>query len=250
MNIKAGVWIVVFSVGVCLSSAAEKTAEAAWSQLVANFSGRAAFAYVENDTSLPNVLIYGDSISIGYTPGVREALAGRANVYRIHLNGGPSGSFVGKFNTLETTMRNPELAGYWAFDWDVIHFNVGLHDLKYVNEANKLDLENGTQVATIKEYRANLYRIITCLKEAAPRAKLVFALTTKVPPESNGRFEDSELAYNQAALAVLQDYPEITINDLRTASLPFEQPGNVHFEPVGITAQAKHVAMVLVDELP
>lgn len=34
------------------------------------------------DPALPNVLIVGDSISIGYTRAVRAALAGKANVFR------------------------------------------------------------------------------------------------------------------------------------------------------------------------
>src|SRR5438045_3019268 len=34
------------------------------------------------DPKLPDVLVLGDSISIGYTPALREQLAGKANVYR------------------------------------------------------------------------------------------------------------------------------------------------------------------------
>ncbi|GAB5561273.1 MAG: SGNH/GDSL hydrolase family protein [Synoicihabitans sp.] len=230
--------------------AAERTAESAWGELVGDSISRAAYAYVESDPALPNVFIYGDSISIGYTPGVREHLTGHANVYRLHLNGGHSASFVSKFKTLDSTMRDPALAGAWDFEWDVIHFNVGLHDLKYLNEANQLDLENGKQVTTIAEYQAHLRRIIDHLKQAAPRAKLIFALTTKVPAGAKGRIENSELAYNAAALAVLEDFPEIAINDLRTASLPYEQPGNVHFKASGLAAQAEHVAKVIKTHLP
>lgn len=39
---------------------------------------------------LPNVLIIGDSISIGYTRLVRGKLAGQANVYRPMCSKGPS----------------------------------------------------------------------------------------------------------------------------------------------------------------
>ncbi|MBT5902041.1 MAG: SGNH/GDSL hydrolase family protein [Opitutaceae bacterium] len=245
MKYPHGFWIIGLALGMSAVSAAEKSAETAWAGLVGDLGERAAFAYVENDATLPNVLIYGDSISIGYTPGVRTALKGRANVYRVHLNGGPSGSFIGKFDTMESTMRAPDMAGHWDFAWDIVHVNVGLHDLKYVNERGKLDLEAGRQVATIAEYQANLRRIIAHLRNAAPKAKLIFALTTKVPPESNGRHENAERAYNDAAMAVLKDFPEIGINDLRTASLPYEQPGNVHFKPAGIAAQAEHVANVI-----
>ena len=239
-----GVGVISFA-GMTQAESAE-TAEAAWNKLVGSAAAkRAAFSFVENDPALPNVLIYGDSISIGYTPGLREELAGRANVYRLHLNGGFSASVIGKLDTLESTMRAPGLAGRWDFDWDVIHLNVGLHDLKYINDKNKLDLEGGELVASVQDYMANLRRIFKHLQKTAPKAKLIFALTTKVPADSEGRIEDSELAYNAAARAVLADFPEIEINDLRTASLPFEQPGNVHFTPEGIAAQAKHVSRVI-----
>ncbi|MEY3911596.1 MAG: hypothetical protein RLY37_1064, partial [Verrucomicrobiota bacterium] len=40
------------------------------------------------DKALPNVLILGDSISIGYTRQVREGLNGKANVIRPNANCG------------------------------------------------------------------------------------------------------------------------------------------------------------------
>ncbi len=44
-------------------------------------------------------------------------------------------------------MRAVDLEDRWDFEWDVIHINVGLHDLKYVNDREKLDMENGQLVA-------------------------------------------------------------------------------------------------------
>ena len=46
-----------------------------------------AFAPVIDNPELPRVLLIGDSISIGYTVPVRNALAGKANVHRIPENG-------------------------------------------------------------------------------------------------------------------------------------------------------------------
>ncbi|QDV66172.1 SGNH/GDSL hydrolase family protein [Crateriforma conspicua] len=70
------------------------------------------------DASLPNVLLIGDSISIGYTTAVRSQLSGVANVYRPPTNCGP-------------TTRGVEQIDQWLGDrkWDVIHFNFGLHKL-------------------------------------------------------------------------------------------------------------------------
>ena len=45
-----------------------------------------AFAPVTDDPALPRVLLIGDSISIGYTLGARNLLAGNANVHRPAAN--------------------------------------------------------------------------------------------------------------------------------------------------------------------
>ena len=73
------------------------------------------------DPNLPNVLIIGDSISLGYTGVVSAKLAGKANV--IHNPGNAQGTKLGVEKLQE-----------WLGDtkWDVIHFNWGLHDLKHV----------------------------------------------------------------------------------------------------------------------
>ncbi len=88
--------------------------------------------------------IYGDSISIAYTLQVREALAGKANVYRFYGNGNHSGRFIPGMTKLHTVMRDADVEGHWDFKWDVIHLNVGLHDLKSCR--NKLQVEGGKQV--------------------------------------------------------------------------------------------------------
>ena len=50
-----------------------------------------AFAPPKNiDPKLPNVLLIGDSISIGYMVPAREKLAGVANVFRPNTNCGPT----------------------------------------------------------------------------------------------------------------------------------------------------------------
>ena len=71
-----------------------RSAKEAWEKLTRRFAKRPEFAYVENDPSLPNVLIYGDSISIGYTQRVRKNIGSKANVYRLNHNGGNSTAFI------------------------------------------------------------------------------------------------------------------------------------------------------------
>ncbi|MFQ5809028.1 MAG: alpha/beta hydrolase family protein, partial [Armatimonadota bacterium] len=63
--------------------------EGAWRAAVGDkLVGRPGFQYVPTDPDLPRALLYGDSISIGYTPYVQELLKGKVTVQRISCNGG------------------------------------------------------------------------------------------------------------------------------------------------------------------
>ena len=204
-----------------------------------------AYDFVENNPKLGNVLIYGDSISIGYTPTVRSELVGKANVYRLHKNGGDSARVIAAMGEMQKVMGE-----HWSFTWDVIHFNVGLHDLKYTN----YDTVNGVQVRTPAEYQKNLREIIRYFKSVAPNAKLIFATTTAVPEKSRGRRAGDAVLFNKAALEVLKDYPEIAVNDLYGLSKPNQEewwasPGNVHFNKNGTTAQGRQVAEEILSAL-
>ncbi|MCA9018057.1 MAG: SGNH/GDSL hydrolase family protein, partial [Planctomycetaceae bacterium] len=234
---------------------AEQQARDAWEKLVRSprFLKQPKFQFVENNPKLPNVLLYGDSISIAYTDATRDALKGKANVYRLYCNGGDSASFINKMQTMHDTMRDKDLKGHWDFDWDVIHFNVGLHDLKYLKDG-KLDRVNGKQVTSLEEYEQNLRGIISYLKKLAPNAKLIFVTTTPVPEGEPGRVAGDAAKYNAVALKVLKDYPEIGVNDLYGFTKPHHEkwwtkPGNVHFNATGATAQGKESARIIEQEL-
>jgi len=229
----------------------EETAKEAWINLA---NKGEAFKYIQPDNKLPNVLLYGDSISIGYTPSVRNELYGKATVYRIFNNGQSSDKFIPKMEKLKKTMFQPYLKGGWNFNWDLIHFNVGLHDLKYVNNG-KLDKINGKQVNTSETYKSNLDTICSYLKKEYPKAKLIFATTTAIPKEgADGRFTGDSIKYNKAAREVLVNYPSIIVNDLYDFTKPNEtswyiKPHNVHFNNSGKVAQGKHVAKVIAENL-
>ena len=92
-----------------------------------------AFDEVEDRPEKPNVLILGDSISIGYTVSVRTLLKDQVDVFRPKDNCGPTTRGIAKLE-------------HWLGDrqWDVIHFNFGLHDLKYINgKGDLVPVENG-----------------------------------------------------------------------------------------------------------
>jgi hypothetical protein len=226
----------------------------AWTKLVGKkFENRPEFSFVENNPALPNLLIYGDSISIGYTRCVREKLKGKANVYRLHCNGGDSGSFITHMTKMHDVMRNKKLNRPWTFQWDIIHFNVGLHDLKYLSKG-KLDKKNGKQVSSTDAYKKNLHAIVAYLKKLSPDAKLIFATTTPVPEGESGRIAGDAERYNAAAIVVLRKFPEITINNLFTFTKPnhskwWTKPGNVHYNATGKDAQGAEVARIIIEAI-
>lgn len=193
-----------------------------------------AFAPVEDVIGLPRVLLIGDSISVGYTIPTRVALEGVANVHRIPFNGSDTG----------VALKNiePWLASTGSGKkWDVIHFNWGLHDLKHWKD-NKLDLA-GPQVNPLPEYEKNLREIIGKLK--ATGAKLIFATTTPVPEGSDGRVAGDELAYNEAAIRVMEanDVPVDDLHALVAAQPSLQRDKNVHFTPEGYQVLATQVAV-------
>jgi acyl-CoA thioesterase-1 len=196
---------------------------------------------IEDDPTQPRVMLMGDSISIGYTLMVRDLLKGKANVHRPPTN-------------CEHTQKGLDELDNWLGDkkWDVIHFNWGLHDLKYVNENWKkvLPEQGGKQVHPVKVYAKKLEQIVKKLKKTD--AKLIFATTTPYPQGCAGRIDNDELAYNAAAKKIMKKY-DVTVNDLHAAITPrldeFEQPANVHFGSPGSTFLADQVEKAILKAL-
>lgn len=185
--------------------------------------------------ALPNVLILGDSISIGYTPYVQEILAGEASVVR------PAENCQGTTHGLKNTDK-------WLGDtkWDVIHFNFGLHDLKHVDPVTRVNSNDPghPQQADVKQYAKNLKVITEKLK--ATGAKLIFATTTPYPDKPDGplRMADQPGKYNKAALRIMKKH-KVAINDLYAFTLPqmsaLQIPNNVHFTKEGSRVLAEQV---------
>jgi len=191
---------------------------------------------------LPNVLIIGDSISIGYLPFVKELMKDKALVTRPYNEDGNPENCQGTTNGVKNIDR-------WIGDtkWDVIHFNFGLHDIKHVDPVtreNSKDPEHPHQ-AELKQYKKNLEVIVKKLQTTG--AKLVFATTTPYPDAVGGPLRDPGMPekYNKAALKIMKKNG-ITVNDLFAFVLPrmeeLQRPKNVHFTEAGSRALAKVVA--------
>jgi acyl-CoA thioesterase-1 len=205
--------------------------------------------FTYSNQNLPNVLILGDSISIGYTPFVKELLARKANVSRPALeNGEPEnceGTTKGVQN-IERWLINSG-AGNSIHQWDIIHFNFGLHDIKHVDPVtgeNSNDPKHPKQ-AELNQYRKNLEIIVEKLKDTG--ATLIFATTTPYPDKVGGTLRDPGMPakYNKAAVKIM-NRNGIMIDDLYTFMLPrmseLQLPENVHFTPDGYQALARKVA--------
>jgi acyl-CoA thioesterase-1 len=219
-----------------------------------------ALRQITDVPGLPRVLLIGDSISMGYTLPVREALEGRANVHHPPENCG-------------ATERGLTKLDAWLGDgkWDVIHFNFGLHDLKYLDKDGQyVPPSKGTVVATTEQYALNLRALVERLKKTG--AKLVFATTTPVPPGTLGRITGSQRRYNAAALEVMKA-EDVQVNDLggyvktiqdelgafapRPKKKPYPQrkgdpqlPYNVHFTKEGYDQLTKLVVASIEKNLP
>jgi acyl-CoA thioesterase-1 len=205
-----------------------------------------ALIEVADVPGLPRVLLIGDSISMGYTLDVRAKLKGRANIHHPAENCGPTERGLAQLDKWLGTNH-----------WDVIHFNFGLHDLKYLDDKGQyVEPDKGKQVAPPEVYRKNLRELALRLQKTG--AKLIFATTTPVPPGTLGRIAGDERPYNEVAVSVMKELG-IPVDDLggyveaqqlklppRPASeLPppgkhaatrpgeIQLPFNVHFTPDG-----------------
>ncbi|MCX7010764.1 MAG: SGNH/GDSL hydrolase family protein [Kiritimatiellaeota bacterium] len=185
---------------------------------------------------LPRVLIIGDSISIGYTPFVKQQLKDKANI--IHAPGNN-----------ESTARGLEHLDAWLGPkkWDVIHFNWGLHDLKWIDDKTKItEVGKGKQWVPVETYEKNLAELVVRLKKTG--AKLIFCTTTPVPDGVMGRVPGEEVKYNAAALRVMQS-AGVTVNDLYAFVKPQREklgkPKDVHYTNAGSEALAGVVSKAI-----
>lgn len=184
--------------------------------------GNSLVPFVKGNPDLPNALIIGDSISMGYTAEVRDLLVRKMNVYRV-----PD-------NAQNTTYTLDHLEQWLdGKKWAVIHCNWGLHDLTSKGPA-------------VDGYGKNLELLIDKLR--ATGAVVVFATTTPVPVDSIGRAPCSELPYNVKALEVMKR-KQVLVDDLHSFAMPIlntiQRPTDVHYSAFGCTMLAQPVARAI-----
>jgi hypothetical protein len=191
-------------------------------------------APIQDVAGLPRVLLIGDSISMGYTLPTRTLLTGKANLHRIPQNGGPTKNGLAQIDKWLGTGK-----------WEVIHFNWGIHDLKY--------MPDGKHQVEAADYEKNLRTLVARMKQTG--AKLIWASTTPIPEGelSPSRRFGSVQEYNAIAARVMTENG-IAIDDLNAHIAPqfdrLHNPKDLHYGTEGYQFLAQKVAEEIAKALP
>ena len=177
-----------------------------------------------NETSLPRVLLIGDSITRAYYPEVEKHLDGKAYVGRLS-----SSAFIS-----DPALLDQIKMVLTQYKFDVIHFNNGMHGWQHSE----------------KEYEQAFPEYFKTIKKYAPNARLIWANTTplKVSPPSSSdnstQATDERIAQRNAIAAKFMQAHGIPVEDLNTPMQghPEYHVDNVHFNDQGISIQAKLIA--------
>ena len=224
------------------ATAFAETREAAW-MLQTNLLERTEG---KSDAALPNVLILGDSISMGYTPFVKKRLAGVANVSRPKCNCAATQFYFRERNGMKDWVGTNR--------WDVITVNCGIWDICYMKgdpvgtdhywgkkELSALPpLQRGTAIrdlgfhvrTPILEYMANLRKILTYLKSKG--ATVIFPLTTPCPAYQYDDRCGLSRVYNEVASAVCAELGVQTVDLSAIGERNYDkQPDGAHYSDEG-----------------
>lgn len=183
------------------------------------------------DTTLPRVLLIGDSITNQYHNSVDSSLVGIANVSRLATSK-PLGSPM-LLKEIEMMMAE--------YDFDVVHFNNGLHGWRYSEE----------------EYAAALPQMYELIHRMAPDAKLIWATCTAIHEGEGMKSFDKRtsrvIERNRLAKAFFYDKP-VKIDDLyEIVSLDpanYEGGDGCHLNPLGVKRAAEQVSSMIKQLLP
>jgi hypothetical protein len=206
------------------------------------FGTSRSFRYVEDEPHLPRVLLLGDSISRGTWAQLQDLMLSlntttSANTpTKANIHGAPTN--CGGFGNFKKSLK------LWlgSCPWDLIQFNVGMH----------FNSKHG-----FAKYQLELAKVFGWLREHSPNAKIVFALTTPSPFDSNATFPDEKTCknyhlfhkqgiipkMNEAARKISARY-NVTINDRYSAIHPmmekYQLPCDIHFEEAGYELLARN----------
>ena len=116
--------------------------------------------FAQPKAELPRVLLVGDSIRMGYAPIVAKKLEGIAEVFSAKANAADTA----------TTLK---LIDAWLTESKplIVHWNNGLHDLKFAKKTK-------THQVPLTDYAANLKKLLETMRKSTPH--VIFATTTPI----------------------------------------------------------------------
>jgi lysophospholipase L1-like esterase len=180
---------------------------------------------------LPRVLLIGDSITRGYYSEVEKRLAGKAYVARLATS-----RFVA-----DPVLLAEVAVVLGSAKFDIIHFNNGLHGMNGYTE---------------DDYRQHLPELLATIRQHAPKAKLILALSTPMrKPGQLAEFaENNERVKARNRIATeLAAKEHISIDDLFSLVEPHQEfwsNDGVHYNGKGTAAEGEQVASEIAKLLP
>jgi hypothetical protein len=180
------------------------------------------------NSTLPNVLLIGDSITRAYYTAAAAELAGKANCYYFATSASVGDERLG-----------PQLAEYFkmiAVRFDAVHFNNGMHGWGYAED----------------EYKRYFPELLAAIRAGAPHARLVWATITPVRKDKPGGATNSRIDERNAIANELVAKQSIPVDDQHALMLAHQDlhSDDVHFTPEGSALEGKQVAMSVAKLLP
>ena len=190
---------------------------------------------------MKKIILFGDSIRLGYEHYVKDSFEGLAEVYKAQDTCAFSQYMLRWVNEWKRKEGYPD-------DIDLVHWNVGLWDVLRI-------LDDGT-FTTPDYYAQTLQRLEKRLRILFPKAKQVFALSTSVIEEAYEppyqRYNKDIELFNKIAVETLSPLG-VEINDLYTITKDAPKSCRsdmTHFyTPDGITLVGGKVVDVICKQL-
>ena len=155
-------------------------------------------------SELPEILLIGDSIRIGYCEAVGETLRGKAEVKWPKSNCQSSQNILISLARWRGLVSSPKVVQFNCGHWDAAHWD-----------------GDDSALTTVEEYGCNVRKIIRRIRRYWPEAKIVFATTTPMNPNGemgrNARTTEAIRLYNAEGVKVAKS-EGIEVNDLFAAT--------------------------------
>jgi lysophospholipase L1-like esterase len=165
----------------------------------------------DEPTSLPKVVLVGDSIRMSYAPIVAQQLANQATIVSATANGGDSNNVLKHLD--EWVIREKPA---------IVHFNCGIHDTKKFTSTGKFQISPD-------QYEANLREIVKRIRDET-EAVILFATSTPILDERAAATRQGR-DYNLLG-ASIEQYNAIAIRVMKELGVPIDDLHSLLAEPL------------------